>query len=317
MHLPQLLFDQILKNSNKTFKEKLFKHIQLKIRNLLIKCFNDPLVEYDLENTFIKIPLSHELPLYKKDSPQYSSNIGRISLKILNKYPNLTCIDIGANVGDTACILRNFAYFPILCIEGNSKFSTILKINIKNLSDVYLEEVFISTQTGFQKGRLNTSRGTASFINDTNSEDAIQTKTLSEVLEKHPEFKSSKLLKIDTDGMDVLILKSEIHFLKNSYPIIFFEYDPHFYSEVPNNGFDIFETLQLNGYEKVIIYENNGDYLLTTDLTNLSTLYEIHNYYSGRKGNKYCDICVFPYEDKDLFDEIRSSEQVFFKEFRK
>jgi hypothetical protein len=46
------------------------------------------------------------------------------------------------------------------------------------------------------------------------------------VLLRKPILVNSKMLKIDTDGFDTLILKSAVDFLKRAKPIIFFEYDP-------------------------------------------------------------------------------------------
>lgn len=39
---------------------------------------------------------------------------------VQQKYPDLSLIDIGTNVGDTVAIVRQDAHYPILCVEGST-----------------------------------------------------------------------------------------------------------------------------------------------------------------------------------------------------
>ena len=121
------------------------------------------------------------------------------------------------------------------------------------------------------------------------------------------------MIKIDTDGFDSIILKGSLDFLVMARPVIFFEYDPFFLTKQGDDGISIFPILSSIGYSKMLIYDNFGDYILSTELTNSVIIEEIHNYFSGRGGNRYCDICVFHSDDNDLFEKIRISEILFFK----
>src|SRR3990172_284259 len=127
-------------------------------------------------------------------------------------------------------------------------------------------------------------------------------------------FSDSKFIKIDTDGFDCSIIRSEIEFIKKHKPVIFFEYDPYFLSNIDDDGVSVFNTLYKAGYSKMIIYENTGEYLLSVELNQEQIIEDIHMFYSSRKGEKYCDICVFHKEDDDIWSLIRGKELEFFSE---
>src|SRR5271166_5414436 len=91
--------------------------------------FSDPLVRYRLGEMTLLLPLSHELPLYRRDLPQYSMNLGRIVAAVQAKYGNLTMIDVGANVGDSVAVVRAHADAVILCVEGEDQFFELLEVN--------------------------------------------------------------------------------------------------------------------------------------------------------------------------------------------
>ena len=66
-----------------------------------------------------------------------------------------------------------------------------------------------------------------------------------------------------------------------------------------------------------MFYDNFGDYLLNIELTQKKMIEDIHNYYSGRNTERYCDICAFHKEDKDIAIKIREEELKFFASSRK
>src|SRR5690349_19398723 len=96
------------------------------LRRLLMKN-GEPLIQYALDGTPLLLPMSHPLPLYRREYPQYSSNVGRIAAAIARNTPDFTFIDIGANVGDTLAIVRANAEFPVLCIEGAEQYLPVLR----------------------------------------------------------------------------------------------------------------------------------------------------------------------------------------------
>ena len=51
--------------------------------------------------------------------PHYRENLGRLAAAVERKYPGRGFIDVGANAGDNAAIVRAHSSLPILCIEGS------------------------------------------------------------------------------------------------------------------------------------------------------------------------------------------------------
>ena len=298
------------------------KGITERIKAKIINAFfdrikkNNPFIEAHIGKFRIKLPFSHQLPFLLRDFPYYSTNLARIARLVHQKYPTLTLIDIGANVGDSVALLRTEDTFPILCIEGDDYFFPILQENAGKFQDVEI----IKTYVGEQNKQFNAVSielgGTAHLSQDDLSNNIVYIERLSSILKERPRFTNSKMIKIDTDGFDNKIIRGSIDFLKIARPVVFFEYDPFFLSEQNDDGLSIFNTLFDIGYRKLLIYENNGEMLLSTDINNLTLLEDINNFYCGRKGTRYCDICAFHEEDIDLFTMIRKSEINFFKTVR-
>jgi len=285
-------------------------------RRSLLALLGDPLVTYQLGGTQLLLPLSHNLPIYRQLYPDYSAQAARIARHVHGKYPTLTFIDIGANVGDTVALVRELAHFPILSIEGNDRFFELLQANVAHLQDVYLERAFVGHVTGAVKGAIALQSGTSHLVEDKAGGTLVQTKTLSDILSTQPVFAHSKMIKLDTDGLDCRILNSELELLSRLRPVILFEYDPYYFVQHGDDGLATFANLRQNGYRTTLVYENTGEYLLAANLDNSSLLQDLDQFYSGRGGKRYCDICAFHADDADLAQVIRLAEIEFFKNRR-
>jgi FkbM family methyltransferase len=266
-------------------------------------------IRYKLDGSELLVPLGHDLPLIRSAFPKYSTNIGRLCRYVSEKYPDLHLVDIGANIGDTVAIVREQSKCPILCVEGDEYYFNILSENIRRakFDSVTTVRAFVASYTGEIIGQLVSIGGTAHFVEDkTNPIKAIQ---LSHLLNDFPDFQSPKILKIDTDGFDCSILRSELEWLGERKPVIFFEYDPFFFGRQPYEGARIFEDLSTVGYRFAIIYDNFGEYLTSVDLQrDAQILLDIQHYYVGKAGQQYADIAVFHGEDRDLAEQIRKKE---------
>ena len=130
-------------------------------------------------------------------------------------------------------------------------------------------------------------------------------------------FNEIKIIKIDTDGYDFQIINGAKELIGKNSPVLFFEYDPHFWCKNNHNCSMIFDVLEGMNYHNMILYNNFGDYIMSTNVENKNLLNEITEYYSGREGKSYLDICIFHKADTDLFNEITVQERKFFRDFRK
>src|SRR5687768_2998522 len=184
----------------------------------------DPIVKYRIDGITLTLPLSHDLPLIRELYPHYMTNLSRLLSSLYEKYPDLSVVDIGANVGDTAVVIRRTAPVPLLCIEGDPYFFGLLITNTSTFTDVFCERAFISNKTGSISGSLLAHAGTAHFATDPGSS-ASPCISLAAQLNRHPRFLESRLIKIDTDGFDIAIIDGAIDFLGAHKPVVFFEYD--------------------------------------------------------------------------------------------
>jgi len=244
----------------------------ISLRRLLVRA-GDPLLTWPVGGAELLLPLSHELPFYRHDHPRYDRAIGVIAAEAGGPV-----VDIGANVGDTAAEIRSRTGVPILCVEGDDRFFTILKRNALQLEPVELEHAFVEAPA---HGRVERGAGTARVVA---GDKTLRAKPLAGILEEHPAFAEPALVKLDTDGMDVPIVLANLEWLSSTKPVLFFEYDPHL-GATP----DVFERLREIGYRRMDVYENTGELVRTVDLPG-----DIHDEYVGHGGSRYADVCVRP-----------------------
>ncbi|HEY9298922.1 MAG TPA: FkbM family methyltransferase [Phormidium sp.] len=309
------VYYQVLNASYDTQFNRLKANIFTKLFYKIIK-FSDPLISYEIAGFDMLLPFSHQLPFILKNYPYYSSNLARIAKYGKEKYQDIKFIDVGANIGDSIALLRKEAEFPILCIEGEDQFLSVLEKNANFFSEVHIIKAYLGESSNSIRGTTIKQGGTAHLSENKVGDNIIEVKKLSDVLKDYPSFWQSKMIKVDTDGFDCKILRGAADFLKSAKPIIFFEYDPFFLAEQGDDGISIFQDLSSYGYKSLLIYDNFGDLMLSANINNSRILEELHLYFSGRLGHRYCDICVFHTEDSDLFEIAREREIQFFENLR-
>lgn len=310
--LIQRVFDRMISIPDEgTWNRRIMKYLR-KIRKRAV-AQRDPIVAYRIGPHTIRIPLSHELPFHRKRFPHYAGNLVRIAGYAKGKYPELSVIDIGANIGDSLALLREFLDPPVLCIEGDDDYFRLLEENSARFPGVEIEKSFVGDRTVTERLQTKKAHGTARLVT---SEREIPIRTLADILTAHPAFSRSKLIKIDTDGYDNFIIRGSLGVLRSMKPVLFFEYDPYLLSIQGEEGYGIFRELKDAGYCAMLVYDNYGEYLLSTELDAEGVIEDIHHLFSGRRGEKYCDLCVFHVEDRDLYAEARRSEILYFKNAR-
>lgn len=288
--LAQFVFNKclILLSSNRSkFKLK----VLLTIRKFLVKTIN-PVVKYNFYSDYIQIPLSHDLPFNRAILPKYSDNFGRVVEALSDIHSNLKIIDVGANIGDTVCIAKNYANVPLLCVEGNDEYLKFLNLNTKKYTDIEIAKVFLGESNNY-KYSINTNLGTSNIEIDDKNGGEIDLISLDNLLVLHENFANSQLLKIDTDGFDNSIIRSGSNYLMLTKPVIFFEYDPYFLKKLNENGKDIFEYLEHVGYSKMTLFDNRGDFYCNVDLCDKKEIDRIHLIADKKEGLEYFDICIY------------------------
>ncbi|OIO19912.1 MAG: hypothetical protein AUJ23_01160 [Candidatus Magasanikbacteria bacterium CG1_02_32_51] len=256
-----------------------------------------------------------QLPLYLRN-PMYSTNLPRL-VKVLNqKYQDLIMIDVGANVGDTVALTKSVCDIPIVCIEGGQDYFNILKKNIVQFKNIYAFQYFFGDKNGSIGSKLVKNNETARIINSDPRDKgtAIQVITLDNFLELNSKFKNAKILKIDTDGYDLKILRGGINYIGETKPVLFFEYDTVYFLEQKDSGIDMFKRLESLGYSDIIFYDNGGKIIISCKLGDHLLLRQLDNYIDKdfRTPFPYYDVAVFHEEDTDIADLFVKNEMMFF-----
>jgi len=261
---------------------------------------------------------NHQLPQYMRN-PYYSTNLPRLAQAVKEKYSDLTMIDVGANVGDTVAFARSKSYFPIVCIEGDDDFFKILKTNLEGFKDVYPFQHILGEKKAVIEAVLEKNAGSSETARIKSLTLAGQKKSLSlialdDFFETNPQFKKAKLLKIDTDGYDLKIIRGGLEYIKETKPILFFEYDTVFLEEQDDDGLSTLKSLESLGYEDAIFYDNGGKLILSTKLSERLLIKQLHNMIDKnyRTPFPFYDIVLFHGEDGDIAKKFIEDEMRFF-----
>lgn len=308
----QWLINFIVSKSNESFFSKVIFHIFIFIRKTYLKFNENALVKYKLNDHVIILPLRHDLPIIKRTFAYYDSAIGRIPQLLSQKYPSFQAVDIGANVGDTVITIKSFLDIPVLCIEADEFYFKLLVENTRSLKNVYCENSFIGDNAG-NAMKLISYHGSARLTTSSNDSKKTEFKSLSKIIQSHSNFNNVKFLKIDTDGFDCNIIRSNINYLTDNKPVVYFEYDPYFLKLFNDDGLSVFKSLQAAGYYTMLIYDNTGRFMISTNVNEIKLLEQLHIYYSGRKGGMYMDICIFHQNDNDIAEKCVNSELKFWQ----
>jgi FkbM family methyltransferase len=272
---------------------------------------------YPVGKYSLLLPIEHRLDHYQATWRRYDTALGYIAKAVFEKYPNSSAIDIGANVGNSAALVRSNAEVPILCIEGSPIFTSYLKQNAATIGGLEIEACFVGDHSGtVALDQVNHVSGTASIstTSDSTGSDTISMKSLKEVLETHSDFQTAKLLKIDTDGFDFSIIHSSRSLIALMLPILYFEYDITFQDKAQIDAINTLEMLCEIGFERFIIYDNFGNYLVSLSnndrekFTDITTYLISNRKLSGTPAIYYFDVCAFSADDIDVFEAIRKLE---------
>jgi FkbM family methyltransferase len=249
------------------------------------------------------------LPEIGRQLRNHSENLGRLAAVVERKYPDRGLIDIGANVGDTAVIVRAHSRLPILSIEGSEAYYEILKNNFRRFdSDMELECALFESAGADAPGVLSTPTGPATFPPNRDSGTPSRFDGLDSILARHPRFHTSKVLKIDTDGMDGRILEGALEWIGSARPVLFWAHDIR-RDAAGGPGSSIFDRLLGIGYQTALVFDNAGKFIEEVPLNARQQLADLCEYLPGSAQLcRGCEICAFHQEDLDLCARFRESE---------
>ena len=278
--------------------------VALEMRRALV-AVRDPIVQYDVLGHELRLCLSHDLPLYRGEFPGYSDNLRRVAAAVHAKHPGTVAIDVGANIGDSIAFLRAAGYERIIVVEPAEEFVTLLRENTRGMDGVVVEEVALAATTGELDGAIVTRKGTGRVVHGGKT---IHTTTVDAVVDSHADLGRVSLIKTDTDGLDLDIIRGAERTLASN-PAVFFEHDPKRFGLDPATCTAFFSWLAAHGYGPTLVYDRFGTLVAATDLTEKHRVEELDHY--ARTTDTpyyYFDVVVFGRDDVDVADAIRRDE---------
>lgn len=316
----QLIFDYI-NNS----KKNIYFKIKLKLFLLFRSIISNKLIKYKIKNQTIYFPVLHGTLQTWMRSPNYSLNLGRVCKIYSDKYCENSIIDIGANIGDSCAIIRGHGVKnKIIAVEGVKNFYDVLLKNIDLLRNVIPVEKFITIgdNNNLKLRTLNDYNASLVYDEKLYKNETITLKELDtnkqislEGLLNKFDCKDFKFLKIDIEGLDLPLLIQNLNLISQYQPIIFFECHVdeilekvHDYKIV-----DFLHSLRKLNYEKISFWNEDGDFILNSDLSRIDQeILDILNKYKNKWGKNYLDICTYHKNDSDIAEKVRQNETNYF-----
>ncbi len=257
-------------------------------------------------NYAISIPGNNPLFKHYQYFPDYNIELGKLAQVISKKYPDSYLVDIGANVGDTIAVVKSVIDMPVIAIEGDEFSYKFLVENSVLFKNVHTINQFLGEKS--EKATITTEKEgwNTTLIPSAAGEKMISLKTLDETLKENNFFSAEiKLIKIDAEGFDTIILRGATGTMMQHSPVLYFEYNRENMDLIGENGLLTLFSLTDAGYNKIAVFDNHGRCLIHTDLTQRDILQQLHNYADGIKGLiPHYDICIFHKSDNDLAEKF-------------
>jgi FkbM family methyltransferase len=257
-------------------------------------------------NYDILMPGNNQQIVNYKNIPDLNIQLGHLAECVAKKYPDVTLIDVGANVGDTIAIIKTNIDLPIIAIEGDDTSFQFLEMNTKQFKNISLVKAFLGETKETIGVDIEKSGWNNTIIPNASGKKKIILDTLDNTLENLKLNRGNlKLLKIDTEGFDTIILRGCNNILKNNKPVIFFEYNGENMKKNGENGLETILNLKKVGYHQILIFDGLSNLILSTNLDNEALLLQLHNYVH-KKGAMipFFDICIFHSEDTNIANDF-------------
>ena len=221
---------------------------------------------------------------------------------IQSKYPDSTMVDIGANVGDTIAVIRSQSNIPIIAIEGDSFSYSFLKKNIEQFKDIEILKHFLGEENKELSVNIEKDGWNNTIIPDKCGKKKLNICTFDNLIEKEKlENRNYKLLKVDTEGFDTIILRGCKKTIERHHPILYFEYNGENMKAIGEDGLPTLLSFKNEGYNSIHIYDCINNLILVSTLANVEIISQLNEYIKKDKSMiTYLDICLFHKEDSDL-----------------
>lgn len=285
-----------------------------RVKKQLLDTVLNPSLAIQVGRYSIQVPTESPLSgIYAHDRPQQPLELGRLTSLVKKKFSSLTVVDIGANVGDSACIIKTAEEVPILCIEGDEYIFDFLQKNIAQFQNVTARKLFLGETTKKIRASFEKSGWNLTLKPNETSTQTVNLTTIDDFIFGEPGWQTFKLVKIDAEGFDCAIIRGAKNFLREVQPVIHFEYNRENMDAIGESGVDTLMLLSGLGYSRLALHDHFGRFFCSTTLSEKNFIKELHDYADGvRSAIDYYDITAFHGNDIDLaaeFEEIERRER--------
>lgn len=236
----------------------------IKARKRVLR-YCDPVIDMNLDDVQISINLSHNLPINYISNEKYDRLLPKVCSYLQCEQGFMKLIDVGANVGDTVCFVDKKSNGLALCVEGDSKYTSLLQKNasrLKNLQ-ITIAPVFCTEEDSTNQAYDIKNGGGTSTLVATDSENTVPLMTLDALVAQFSDFSDANILKIDTDGFEAKTLMGGKKYIASAKPMVFFEFVPRnfIYKQLPDSEEEeSFLILNSMGYDSALFFDNAGCY---------------------------------------------------------
>lgn len=277
---------------------------------------NKKLVRRTVFGRELLMPRDHSITENLVHFPYYNSNLPRLVAQYQQfRKEKFAILDIGANIGDTLIMLRQVSDLPVHCFEGDPFYFQLLEQNSKGIANCYLHPVLLSDKPSTLKVRNNIHLGTSTFIGDAEDGTPMNFSSVDHFLAEHHPEEPVGLIKSDTDGFDLRILRGAAETLRKYRPIVFLEFDRTLFEKNGDDGLQFLEFMAGLNYDGLVVYDNFGKLLCLTSLKEKDTVKALLSYIRNQKlGAPFYDLAIFPAGDEAFFRSFGASELQFFEQ---
>ena len=245
--------------------------------------------------------------------PDLNAQFGRLAKTIASKYPGMTLIDVGANVGDTIAVVKTEVDVPVIGVEGDEVTFSYLEKNSKQFNNVSIVKTFLGEKSEELNVNFEKSGWNATIIPDDKGGKQVQFKTLDAVISDGGfDNRMIKLLKVDVEGFDTIVLRGAGDIIRKHKPVVFLEYNRQNMISIKEDGLSTLLSFEQAGYNKVAFFDHKGTLILATSVKNKEVVTYLHDYAASAKNLiGYYDICLFHEEDDQLAEQFLTLEKKF------
>lgn len=248
------------------------------------------------------LPRRHVLPHLTYPGSPYAVNLVDLAAKLNEAEGSVTVLDVGANVGDSALLILGVTpTASIVCVEPDPAWLDYLELNAAGRPNVAVEASVLLADEGEVSETLTMvhhAEGT-SQVERGGAGDEVSGISVSELVRRHPQLESVRLVKSDTDGWDVPLVPVMARALAATKPVLFFEFDPRptriIAPDVDPNS--IWPRLADLGYDQAVVWDNGGNLLGASTINELASKSAVLDGAAEDRGYGFWDVAAAHRDD--------------------